>query len=150
MALRPPRYNARVWFLPDTRRMCTALVRTCAAAGLLLVAPAGPAHAAPDGVASLVIDLKTGATLSSDQPDVMARAVATRTQRVELYTEPFARAYEKGADAAVTSFEEYAVAATLAHDAGLGVNAGHDLDLANLVLFRELPHLDEVTRTQAH
>ena len=75
MALRPPRYNARVWFLPDTRRMCTALVRTCAAAGLLLVAPAGPAHAAPDGVASLVIDLKTGATLSSDQPDVMARAV---------------------------------------------------------------------------
>lgn len=77
--------------------------------------------------------------------DAIALARQVGADRVELYTEPFARAYEKGADAAVTSFEEYAVAATLAHDAGLGVNAGHDLDLANLVLFRELPHLDEVS-----
>ena len=36
-------------------------------------------------------------------------------------------------------------AAELAHATGLGVNAGHDLDLDNLVLFRELPHLDEVS-----
>ncbi len=35
--------------------------------------------------------------------------------------------------------------ATLAHGLGLGVNAGHDLDLSNLVLFRSLPHLDEVS-----
>jgi pyridoxine 5-phosphate synthase len=33
----------------------------------------------------------------------------------------------------------------LAHSLGLGINAGHDLDLANLVLFRRLPHLDEVS-----
>jgi pyridoxine 5-phosphate synthase len=36
-------------------------------------------------------------------------------------------------------------AARLAHDLGLGVNAGHDLDLDNLVLFRTLPHLAEVS-----
>ena len=33
----------------------------------------------------------------------------------------------------------------MAHEAGLGVNAGHDLDLQNLVLFRDLPFLDEVS-----
>ena len=43
------------------------------------------------------------------------------------------------------SFEQSAAAATLAHDLGLGVNAGHDLDLDNLTLFRTLPHLDEVS-----
>ena len=35
--------------------------------------------------------------------------------------------------------------ATLAHELGLGINAGHDLDLSNLPLFRTLPHLDEVS-----
>jgi pyridoxine 5-phosphate synthase len=65
--------------------------------------------------------------------------------RVELYTEPFARAFERGADAGRTSFDVYAGAANLAASLGLGVNAGHDLDLENLVLFRRLPHLDEVS-----
>jgi pyridoxine 5-phosphate synthase len=65
--------------------------------------------------------------------------------RVELYTEPFARAFERGDTAARESFALYARAAELAHGLGLGVNAGHDLDLDNLVLFRKLPHLDEVS-----
>jgi pyridoxine 5-phosphate synthase len=65
--------------------------------------------------------------------------------RVELYTEPFARAFERGADAARRSFAIYARAAELAHSLGLGINAGHDLDLDNLVLFRTLPHLAEVS-----
>lgn len=65
--------------------------------------------------------------------------------RIELYTEPFARAFEQGRDAGRASFETYAAAAVLAQSLGLGVNAGHDLDLRNLVLFRELPHLDEVS-----
>jgi pyridoxine 5-phosphate synthase len=65
--------------------------------------------------------------------------------RVELYTEPFARAFERGADAAAASFAIYARAATVAHALGLGVNAGHDLDLDNLTLFRQLPHLAEVS-----
>ena len=65
--------------------------------------------------------------------------------RVELYTEPFARAFAGGALAARESFERYARAAELAHELGLGLNAGHDLDLDNLTLFRQLPHLDEVS-----
>ena len=65
--------------------------------------------------------------------------------RVELYTEPFARAFERGDDEARRSFAVYSQAAELAHSLGLGVNAGHDLDLDNLVVFRRLPHLDEVS-----
>ena len=65
--------------------------------------------------------------------------------RVELYTEPFARAFQHDEVHARLSFEAYARAARLAHELGLGVNAGHDLDLENLVLFRGLPHLDEVS-----
>ncbi len=65
--------------------------------------------------------------------------------RVELYTEPFARAFELGGDEARRSFAVFARAAELAHALGLGVNAGHDLDLSNLVVFRGLPHLDEVS-----
>jgi pyridoxine 5-phosphate synthase len=65
--------------------------------------------------------------------------------RIELYTEPYARAYERGADAAQASFGRYAEAANYAHALGLGVNAGHDLDLDNLLVFRRLPFLDEVS-----
>jgi pyridoxine 5-phosphate synthase len=65
--------------------------------------------------------------------------------RVELYTEPFARAFERGHEQARSSFGQYASAAKLAGSLGLGVNAGHDLDLDNLALFRELPHLAEVS-----
>jgi len=65
--------------------------------------------------------------------------------RIELYTEPFARAFERGDTHARESFTAYERAAELAHSLGLGVNAGHDLDLDNLVLFRRLPHLDEVS-----
>ena len=65
--------------------------------------------------------------------------------RVELYTEPFARAFERGPDAGRHSFASYVLAAEVASSLGLGVNAGHDLDLENLVLFRRLPHLDEVS-----
>ena len=65
--------------------------------------------------------------------------------RVELYTEPYARQFLLGPAAAAASFHTYAVAAKRAHELGLGVNAGHDLDLDNLVLFRALPHLAEVS-----
>ena len=65
--------------------------------------------------------------------------------RVELYTEPFARAYERGPQAADKSYATYARAASLAHALGLAVNAGHDLDLDNLRVFRRLPHLAEVS-----
>jgi pyridoxine 5-phosphate synthase len=65
--------------------------------------------------------------------------------RVELYTEPFARAFERGRAEGERSFARYVEASREAHALGLGVNAGHDLDLDNLVLFRDLPFLDEVS-----
>ena len=72
-------------------------------------------------------------------------AASLGADRVELYTEPFAHAFKAGQDAAERSFDRYVLAANLAHELELGVNAGHDLDLHNLVLFRTLPHLDEVS-----
>jgi pyridoxine 5-phosphate synthase len=72
-------------------------------------------------------------------------AASVGADRVELYTEPFARAFERGVEAGAQSFAQYVECARLAHDVRLGVNAGHDLDLANLVLFRTLPFLDEVS-----
>ncbi len=79
------------------------------------------------------------------EPQAIEWARHVGADRIELYTEPFARAFEQGADAARLSLARYVRAAQLAHALGLGVNAGHDLDLANLVLFRQLPHLDEVS-----
>jgi pyridoxine 5-phosphate synthase len=78
-------------------------------------------------------------------PDVIRWAKDLDGDRVELYTEPFARAFERGPAAADESFRIYVEAARVAHDIGLGINAGHDLDLRNLTLFRTLPHLDEVS-----
>jgi pyridoxine 5-phosphate synthase len=72
-------------------------------------------------------------------------AASLEADRIELYTEPYARAYERSPEAAADAFGVYARAATQAHDARLGVNAGHDLDLDNLRLFRRLPYLDEVS-----
>jgi pyridoxine 5-phosphate synthase len=72
-------------------------------------------------------------------------AATTGADRVELYTEPFARAFQQGRAPGRESFAAYSAAARAAHDLRLGVNAGHDLDLENLVLFRDLPYLDEVS-----
>ena len=78
-------------------------------------------------------------------PEPIRWAASIGADRVELYTEPFARAFEHGPDVGRRAFAPYAESARLAHSLGLGVNAGHDLDLANLILFRELPFLDEVS-----
>lgn len=78
-------------------------------------------------------------------PDAVSLAADLGADRVELYTEPFARAFEQGDVAAAASFRHFVEAAAAAHRHGLGVNAGHDLDLANLSLFRTLPHLEEVS-----
>ena len=79
------------------------------------------------------------------EPAPIRWAHSLGADRVELYTEPFARAFERGPAAAAAAFELYARAARIAHDEGLGVNAGHDLDLRNLTMFHALPHLDEVS-----
>lgn len=102
-----------------------------------------------DRLPPIIRDLKALGIRVSVFVDPAAEAVrlaaAAGADRVELYTEPFARAFEEGSASARRSFDEYAAAASLAHSLGLGVNAGHDLDLQNLVLFRRLPHLDEVS-----
>lgn len=77
--------------------------------------------------------------------DAVRWAAGAGGDRVELYTEPYARAFERSRAEGERSFAVFADAARLAHSLGLGVNAGHDLDLDNLVLFRTLPHLDEVS-----
>jgi pyridoxine 5-phosphate synthase len=78
-------------------------------------------------------------------PDPVRWAASVGADRVELYTEPFARAFEHGPDEGRRAFAACCEAAELAHAIGLGVNAGHDLDLANLTIFRDLPFLDEVS-----
>jgi pyridoxine 5-phosphate synthase len=70
-------------------------------------------------------------------------AAQTGADRVELYTEPYAREFAAGDGRA--SFERFSVASKLAHELGLGVNAGHDLDLENLPLFKSLPYLAEAS-----
>jgi pyridoxine 5-phosphate synthase len=100
-------------------------------------------------MAAVVAGLKGGGVRVSvfvdPEPEPIQWAADLGADRVELYTEPFARAFESGPAAGRESFARYVEAATLAHDLGLGVNGGHDLDLDNLVLFRTLPHLDEVS-----
>jgi len=77
--------------------------------------------------------------------DAARWAASMGANRIELYTEPFAHAFAASAASGQESFQRYSDVAVLAHDLGLGINAGHDLDLANLPLFRTLPYLDEVS-----
>jgi pyridoxine 5-phosphate synthase len=77
-------------------------------------------------------------------PEAMAAAAALGADRVELYTEPYARAFGSAEQSAV--LERYRQAAQAALAAGLGVNAGHDLNLANLAPFlRAVPGVSEVS-----
>ena len=77
-------------------------------------------------------------------PEQMAAARAVGADRVELYTEPYAAAW--GTPGQAAQLQRYAVAAQAALDAGLGVNAGHDLNLSNLPAFvRAVPGLAEVS-----
>lgn len=70
-------------------------------------------------------------------------AARTGADRVELYTEPYAKAYELSA---MTSAHDFVLASQLAKELGLGLNAGHDLSLDNLAFFAQsLPMLDEVS-----
>jgi len=77
-------------------------------------------------------------------PGAMAAARAVGADRVELYTEPYAQAW--GGPSLQQQTARYAAAARAAHDAGLGVNAGHDLNRDNLTWFlRAVPGVLEVS-----
>ena|SRR5688500_17208246 len=70
-------------------------------------------------------------------------AAQVKADRIELYTEPYAREFLVSKEVAVKPYVE---SAKLAQSLGLGVNAGHDLDLHNLAfLHRNIPQLDEVS-----
>ncbi len=76
-------------------------------------------------------------------PVMIEKAAQTGTDRVELYTESYASGYHAGREKAIAPFVQ---AAKVAHDCGLGLNAGHDLNLDNLLYFHEqIPFLDEVS-----
>lgn len=71
-------------------------------------------------------------------------AAATGTDRIELYTEGYARLYAAGDKMA--AIEPYVTSAEKAKELGLGLNAGHDLDIHNLAFFKKnIPWLDEVS-----
>jgi len=76
-------------------------------------------------------------------PEMVAAAATTGTDRIELYTEAYATNYAKGKEQAIAP---YVKAAKVALQYGLGINAGHDLDLHNLNYFVEnIPGLQEVS-----
>jgi pyridoxine 5-phosphate synthase len=79
------------------------------------------------------------------EPSAVDWAASLGADRVELYTEPYARAFEQGGAARTAALARYTRAARHAHDRDLGVNAGHDLDLENLPLFSTVPHVLEVS-----
>ncbi|MDE6457021.1 MAG: pyridoxine 5'-phosphate synthase [Muribaculum sp.] len=100
------------------------------------------------GFLSEVVDRLREAGIRSsifvDPDEEMVKAAAsTGTDRVELYTKPYADNYPADPEAAVAP---YVAASIAAHKAGLGVNAGHDLNLANLKYFHDkVPYLNEVS-----
>lgn len=101
-----------------------------------------------DRIAPLVAELqalgiRTSLFMDPD-PEQIRLAGQIGTDRIELYTESYARAFAAGhnVDAVLQTF---IAAAEVAFDSGLGVNAGHDLDLHNLPLFSKVPGLLEVS-----
>ena len=80
------------------------------------------------------------------EPAQMAGARAVGADRVELYTEPYAAAHAQGGAARQQQLARFAAAAQAALDAGLAVNAGHDLNRDNLTDFvRVVPGISEVS-----
>lgn len=79
--------------------------------------------------------------------DQISRAAELGAERIELYTGPFAEAFLQAPNGtqAKSIFDQHCRASEHAHHLGLGVNAGHDLNLNNLLLYRQLPHLQEVS-----
>jgi pyridoxine 5-phosphate synthase len=76
-------------------------------------------------------------------PKMVEAAKKVNADRIELYTEPYAHQFPTDREAAIKPYME---SAKVAHEVGLGLNAGHDLSLENLNFFSQgIPHLDEVS-----
>ncbi len=86
--------------------------------------------------------IRTSLFVDTD-PENIENAALTGTDRVELYTEPYASKFSDYAPGAV---EPFVRAANIARQSGLGINAGHDLNLENLRFLHEnIPWIDEVS-----
>jgi len=86
--------------------------------------------------------IRTSIFIDPDK-EMIDYAVLCSTQRVELYTGPYAAAYRQDREKAIAPFRE---AAKYAHAKGLGINAGHDLSLENLHFFHnQIPETAEVS-----
>lgn len=86
--------------------------------------------------------IRTSLFVETDQ-DNIKWAAKTGTDRIELYTEPYAQQYATDREKAVAPYIE---AARLAKSLGIGVNAGHDLNLQNLAFFAsQIPWIEEVS-----
>lgn len=86
--------------------------------------------------------IRTSIFVGTDAENIKA-AARVGADRVELYTKPYADNFAANAERAVAPYVE---ASRAAHSAGLGVNAGHDLNLQNLGFFHKaLPYLNEVS-----
>ncbi|HEY7772279.1 MAG TPA: pyridoxine 5'-phosphate synthase [Marinagarivorans sp.] len=106
-----------------------------------------------DTVQAVVTQVRSFGVRSSLFMDPVIEQVALAAQlgadRIELYTGPFAEAFLRHHDQPFNGFDEllarYIAAAKKAHACQLGVNAGHDLNLNNMPLFKQVPHLAEVS-----
>jgi pyridoxine 5-phosphate synthase len=88
-------------------------------------------------------DIRVSIFVDPDEKMVQA-AATTGTDRIELYTEMYAKQFTK--DNKEAAIAPYIVAAALANKLGLGINAGHDLDRFNLpYLIQQIPSIDEVS-----
>ncbi len=87
-------------------------------------------------------NIRTSIFIETDS-ELIKNAADTETERIELYTEPYAANFGKNKEQAIASFVK---AAEIANSVGLGLNAGHDLNLDNLKYFNQnIPELLEVS-----
>ncbi len=91
-----------------------------------------------------VLDTRVSLFMDPDKEQIR-RVKALGAERIELYTGPFAWAFDQDTEKAKALFEEHCLAAEYAHALGLGINAGHDLNLRNMVQYRRLPGLQQVS-----
>lgn len=88
------------------------------------------------------VGIRTSIFIETDEK-MIRNAAKTGTDRIELYTESYAINYSKSKEIAIQPFIQ---AAKIAYEVGLGINAGHDLNLDNLNYFaKNIPHLSEVS-----
>lgn len=102
-----------------------------------------------DKLTPIIEDLKEiGVRISlfmDPNPEQIQLAKQVGADRIELYTGPFAWAYERSEVDGNEEYERHIAAAKAAQECSLGVNAGHDLNLNNMQLYRKLPGLQEVS-----